>query len=393
MDKDFLDQKSDEWLVAALLSEDEDLRNAVASFIMETHGPDLERYLRKKLPRVWADQALSEVWAGFYQTLQRQGVRESIGQLLGSISKNKRSDTVDVMQRETQFEADIPYELAGLEQVEESVELGELATYLLGLPYEDSVLTSCERIVWALEKQYQFPRDVISRILGKSRDTLNTHFSNAKKRILQRVMSDEYMPRYWHDNPFMIRDPHFSDSAVIIENFGSWFLPRLTPEEIKPLGLPKVELERNFGAMLMVPRWKKGGGSNTEYGKLSLLLVRQETQDQWSKEVGRIKRHPEANRFRFPEACLVDLDVDNGYIDLSVQTLVELWPDLDPPEHSDNTYLAVHNVPVLVPIMLGTWDPGLYFDPDVNDGGTAYDRWPFLPTDEDWGSSDFYSPV
>lgn len=59
-------------------------------------------------------------------------------------------------------------------------------------------------------------------------------------------------------------------------------------------------------------------------------------------------------------------------------SLIEMWPDLDGPEYSDNTWLAVHKVSTVVPVTYAAIDEGLYDDPDIFDGETAWDRWPFL---------------
>jgi DNA-directed RNA polymerase specialized sigma24 family protein len=383
MDYDFYDNKGDEWSVAALLSDDQELRNAVAEYLMAKHNPDLIRYLRKRLPKSWAELAISEVWAGFYRTIQSQGVRESIGQLLGGIAKYKWVDMMKLRERERQLEADIPYELASMTTVEDMVELDELTEYKIGVPYGNSVLTPCQRVIWALERQYEFPREIISRILGKSRGTLDTHMSQANHKVKAEIEAERDRPMYWHDNPFAAERRSMSDAAVIVENFGSWLIPQLTPEEIEPLGLRQVELAQNYHALLIVPRWKRAA-SDTEYGQLSLLLVRREAKDQWKKEVGRIERNPEAKRFRFPEACMVDLDVDNGSINLSVQMLVEIWPDIDSTEYSGHTYLSTHHSPLLVPITLGEWHPSMYLDPEHNQEVTVYERWPFVPHDETW---------
>jgi DNA-directed RNA polymerase specialized sigma24 family protein len=384
MPEDALDQKSDAWLVAALLSEDENDSATAAHAIVEMHGPDLLRYLNRKLPKDWAEQGLAEVWLAFFETLQRSGLKTTIGQLLGGIAQKRRADLVDQLTRERRFEADLPYELAGAADVELSVEDEEIENYRVGVAYGESVLTSCEQMLWALAVQYGFSNDVISRIVGKSRDTLNTHFSNAHQKVKAQIRAADYAPPTWRANPFPVKDRPDTERAVIIENFESWFLPSLTPEEIKPLGMPAAELQRDYSALLIVPRWQGPEAHETAYGNLSLLLVRQDAQAAWRKQVGRIRRHPDAKRYRFPEACLVNLDVDNGYLHLEVQTLAELWPDLDAPAVSDRTFLALHNVPVLVPVMLGAWDPDLYLDPDLNHGGTAYDRWPFLPAADSW---------
>lgn len=76
--------------------------------------------------------------------------------------------------------------------------------------------------------------------------------------------------------------------------------------------------------------------------------------------------------------------MDNGYLRLDVQSLVEIWPHLNVPENFGRTFLSVYGALGVVPVMLSAWDPDLYLDPDRNDGGTAYDRWPFLPDADTW---------
>lgn len=119
-------------------------------------------------------------------------------------------------------------------------------------------------------------------------------------------------------------------------------------------------------------------GEGAEYGGLDLLLVRNEDHKRWYQEVTRIQRRPHGRTFRFPDACLVALNVDNGFLSLEVMSLIEIWPDLDSPEHSNNTWVSMHNVPVVVPIMYSPLDEGMYDDPEIFNGGTAWDRWPFL---------------
>jgi DNA-directed RNA polymerase specialized sigma24 family protein len=382
-DYDFYDNQGDEWLVAALLSDDQPQRNAVAEYLMAKHNSELKKQLRG-FSRDEIDETLSDVWSGFYQTLHGPGVQASIRQLLGGILRNKKADRLALRYREQQFEADEPIDVASPLDVESLVELRERLEYSLGLSYGNSSLTPCQQVVWTLEVQYQLPRSVMSRILGKSRGTLSTHMSDAYQTVDEQMRRQQDRPQHWHENPFARENHTMTESAVIVENFSHWLIPQLTPDEIAPLGVQQAELAQHYRAMLMVPRWKKGSTSGTDYGKLSLLLVRREAVKQWRDEEARVVRNPQSRRFHFPEACLVDLDVEDDTVALSVQTLVEIWPDLDALEHSDNLYLSSHKTSSLVPVTLGVWDPSLYFDPTVNDGGTAYDRWPFLPSDEEW---------
>lgn len=382
-----LADKSDVWLVDALRSADEADRNAATAHIMEAHTPQLRAFMRKKLSAAWAEDALNDTWLAFYAAVRRSGVETSIGQLLGGIATHKRADKVAYVAQEKRVEADLPYDLddpwdsigaANDVDVVGEVEADEARDYLLGLPYGQSVLTPCERMLWALEKQYEYPRETIARILGKGRDTLNTHLSNAHLKVRRFLHRGDYAPETWDDNPFPNRNPHFSDQVVIIESFESWFLPRLNEEELEPLGMSAEELEENYTSLLLVPRWKASERDATEYGGLDLLLIRKDDTAQWRKEAGRLMRNPAAKRFRFPATCLIHLDVDNGLLKLEPQTLIEIWPDLDPEEQSDNVFLSVHNVPGVVPVMFSPLDEGLYDDPDIFNGGTAWDCWPFL---------------
>lgn len=59
-------------------------------------------------------------------------------------------------------------------------------------------------------------------------------------------------------------------------------------------------------------------------------------------------------------------------------SLITMIPDLDAAEHSDDTWLAVHKVPTLVPVTYAAIDEGLYDDPEYFGVETVWDRWPFL---------------
>lgn len=68
------------------------------------------------------------------------------------------------------------------------------------------------------------------------------------------LRNEEYQAHEWTDNPFPNNDTVLTKDAAIIENFSSWFLPRLTEEEIAPLGVAKAELSEHYSGLLMVPR-------------------------------------------------------------------------------------------------------------------------------------------
>ena len=58
----------------------------------------------------------------------------------------------------------------------------------------------------------------------------------------------------------------------------------------------------------------------------------------------------------------------DDFLNLEVMSLISMTPDLDAAEHSDNTWLAVHKVPTLVPVTYAAFDEGLYDDPEYFGG-------------------------
>jgi len=312
----------------------------------------------------------------------RVATPDAIGAYLGGIARNKRADKVTFLAKENRLEEDVPDFEDGIGDEEGGFEdesgNGAMRDYLVALPYGSSLLTPCQRMLWALTSQHNLPIATASRILGKSSETLHAHISAARKAVKKHVNLNDLPPKVWEDNPFPTNNQKLPDDAVIIENFSSWFLPRLTEDEAAPLGLPPDELAEHYSALLVVPRWKSDEGNDTEYGGLDLLLVRNEDHAQWYKEVTRIQRRPHGKSFRFPEACHVTLNIKDGFLNLEVMSLIAMIPDLDSAEHSDNTWLAVHKVPTLVPVTYAAIDEGLYDDPEYFGDETAWDRWPFI---------------
>ena len=202
------------------------------------------------------------------------------------------------------------------------------------------------------------------------------------RRIKKRIHEHDYRVIPWNENPFALRPQYTPEDAIIVEQFSAHFMPQFNPEELKPLGMDLAELNEHYSANLVIPRWqgmeeekKRQQEDEQEDDKpdsFLLLVVRNDDQDEWKNIAKQIARNPRRRDFLFPEVCLVELKIDNGYFNLEVQTLVEVIPDLDPPDVSnipgledevisDRTVLSMHKPFGLVPVIIRVLGPGLVY--------------------------------
>ena len=167
---------------------------------------------------------------------------------------------------------------------------------LTELPYGDLFLAPCERLDIGTGSTIQTSGAFISRLLDKSGDTLNTNWSTATQEIGRQIRANDYRPTMWEDNPFVLRPQHRSEDATVVEQFRDAFIPNLSPDELKPLGIDLEELKKNYLATLLVPRWMKAETQQSDYGRLSLLLVETEAMEEWKTQARKLVRNPLTKR-------------------------------------------------------------------------------------------------
>jgi DNA-directed RNA polymerase specialized sigma24 family protein len=386
-----LSRKSD-LALAEVLKKSEEPRevNLALEILQERHQAKIKKFLRQKLPSEWVDDIEQEIWFGFYNYVCVKEIDKGVPNLLGTIARNKRVDAIKRLSAERAIEHDLPDEdygdaariLETGQTIEEIIQqeldwMREKSLPDVPLqfpPLIDSVLTDCQRVLWVLSEFHDYPPATAAKLLGKTRNNLYAHTFNAKQRITDFVYSEEFqlaqenqkLPQIWQPN---VRPEH----ATVIESFTEQIKPKLTPDEIRPLGLTLQELHDNYVASLVLPRWFNQDGE-VDSTPPSFLLTRKPDWETMAHLFERLKRDPEDLPDEFPEQCMIRVNVDDGNLSLRVEPMLQIIPDDPELSVEPDTYLSIHSARAKIAVIFGFYESSLY-TPEL------CARWPFVRPD------------
>ena len=368
-------KKSDEELLAALRGEDPQEIDLAMQTLQTKYGDMVKNYAYKMVKwHTWVepDDIVQESFIGFYKYVRGKNVKKGVRSLLMGIAHNKCVDALKKQEHERKLENDIP--LSEQTDVEEYLEREELSESIEQLPFI-SPLSDCQRVVLVMRGLYQYSPRVVARLMGKSRGTIDSHFSAANKRVEVYLKSEEYeLDIASKDWPRAASYAEIQKPSLVVERFANLITPRFTSEELKPLGLAIEEFRANYVASVMLP-WEPPQKGKPGY--LSMVLTRRQDLESMQSMLKRLSKDRKNPDELSPEECLLKVDIDNKNIVLTVEQMVEFLPE---PEEwrgsplSDNTYMLFHSPRMNIPVTLGFFDRSLY-TPDL------YERWPFLTED------------
>jgi hypothetical protein len=291
--------------------------------------------------------------------------------LLKTIAFRRCAEEIKKQEKERKFEENIPLPEESGQQV--FLEKKEIDQFVRQLPFA-APLSECPRVVFALRGLYEYPPRVVARLIGKSRGTVDTHYSNAKTKVREYLKGRDYeldvASRKWPWTAYRLAQ---QAPSLVVERFANCVTPQLTPDELEPLGLTVEEFQNNYVASLMLP-WEPIESEELRYP--SLVLTRRPEWDNMQEMFAQLKKDRHAADQISPEECLLklDVDVDNEHIILSVEQILEFFPEPEgwaEKEISENTYLSVHLPKLTIPVSFGFFDRSL-FTPEL------HKRWPFL---------------
>jgi RNA polymerase sigma factor (sigma-70 family) len=368
-------EKSDEWLVEALRGDDPQEVDSAMRDLQARYEAEVRRYAYHRIAgHSWVDldDVVQETFTGFYKYIKGHKVDVGVRALLLRIAKYKCADAINKQEKERKFEYGIP--LPGESGTAVFLEMRERDQFARQLPFT-SPLSECQRVVFALRSLYEYPPRVVARLLGKERGTVDTHLSAANKRVREYLQSMDYeldvASRNWPWTKYRMAE---KPPGLVVERFANCISPQLTADELKPLGLTAEEFQNNYVTSLMLP-WAPIDESE-EPRRPFLILTQRMEWDSMQEMFVQLKKDPRATDQISPEECLLklDADLDNEYIILSVEQILEFFPE---PENwaekdiSENTYISVHHPKLTIPVSLGFFDRSL-LTPEV------HERWPFL---------------
>lgn len=372
-------EQSDVYLVGALQSEHPvEVESAMSAF-QAKYRTQLEHYVRRSLPLDWVEDVLQEIWIGFYRRASVERI-ENPAALLKRIARNKRVDAVRRLRVERAIESDLlapedekdgqPGGAASAEEIltqaeQRTVEEQQLDC-LAQAPFMASVFSDCERVLWILRAFYGYPSRIISRLIGKQINNVDSHYRYARQRLYQYFQSEEFSLAVAHPAlPRVLAYALEKRASVVVDRFAQQVVPQFTPDELKPLGLTQETFQEQYVASLMMPWWYE---ANQEFktNLPSLLLTQRTDWKRFQHLLKQLAKHPERTDLEFPEECLIHVDVKDDFIQLSVQVLVEMVAS-----DENSTYVSMHKPHTIMPMILASWDTSLYTS-------VVHKRWPFL---------------
>ena len=372
-------KKSDDWLVGAIRSNNPQQISLALETLETRYGASLRKQaysILKKGGWIEPDDIVQEVFLGFMKTVRVHDVREGVKQLLRSITHNKCMDAIKLQNREMELEGDIP--ISEYQGVEINLEKNELRQFAHQLPFT-AKLSECQRLVLSLRTLHEYPPVVVARLMGKSRGTIDTHFSKANERLIDYFEGQEYeVDLASLQQPSIEGFVRLPKASLVVEMFANPINPHFTTDELKPLGLDAEEFHTHYIASLIMP-WEPADKKG-ELGQPSLLLTRRTEWQEMVEMFNRLKQDKNDTDQLSPEQCLIKVDIDaNDNFLLNVEQILEILPEPETwkgSDRSDGTRLSVHRPKVNIPVTLGFFDTGLY-TPEL------HQRWPFLPEESD----------
>lgn len=380
-----MQNRSDGWLLDVLRGDDLTDVDAAMRALQARYRNKVRSYLARKLPPQWLDDIEQKIWLDIYRQARIREIRD-LAAYLGGMMRNVRAREVskrrDERACEMDFDAEAPSDniahWTSSPSIEEQLAADEaymVQTHQLDLlqqlPFIDLELSDCQRVYWLLRAIYRYPSKVVGRLLGRSVNNIDVQTKKSRTLLKQYFASDAFqaalaqaqLPQVWTPRP----NPQ---SGVVVERFAEAIVPQLSEDELKPLGLTQAELQQHYVASLILPRWQVDAEMNL--GGIAMLLARRGDWADWQELCARLARGEGRVDEYIREECFLNLEIEDGYIHVDIHPLVELIPEINEEQLStDNTYLAIHGVRRVVPVMLGFFDASLY-TPEI------LSRWPFV---------------
>jgi hypothetical protein len=201
----------------------------------------------------------------------------------------------------------------------------------------------------------QYDRSVTARLLGRDEQVISSTLSSTESRIRRYRDSEAYKidRAYWEtEGATLSRQTDIQ--KLTVERFAKPMIPRLTAEELKPLGLAVEDFERNYVASWILPGM--GAREESTNWELLLLLTRRHQWDlmqDYTRSSSRLRKLDDWARlqpdlweeerakmaamaefgiwidheyFTRPEEYLIAVTVDHGDIVLTPQGTLALHP-------------------------------------------------------------------
>lgn len=189
---DNVSEKSEEGIIKALRGEDPEEIDLAMRTLESEYGSQIKNYALKMVRwHRWVkpDDIVQEAFVGFYKYVRGKEVKKGVRPLLMSIAHNKCVDALKRQERERKFENNIslPEQMG----TEEYIERMELNQFVGQLPFT-SPLSDCQRVILVMRGLFLYSPLVVARLMGKSRGTIDTHLSDANKRVKEYLNSEDY---------------------------------------------------------------------------------------------------------------------------------------------------------------------------------------------------------
>lgn len=329
--------KSDEWLAEVLQRGDPQDIDLALQILHDRYQAKLERRLIGKFPEDWVETVIQNIWISFYNEVKVKGITKQVSSLLGKIAKRREIDAIRQRQAERRIENDIPINWGddedGLqievldEPFEEQIDKRVQLRFLRQIPFIDSVLSDCERVLWILREQLGYPSITVGRLTGKQSYTVHSALYTARKKAKEFIESEEYeLSLATQELRGLISSPSLQSGSLVVERFSNCITPHLTPDEIKPLGMTNEELQANYAASLLLP-WEPD--QDDEMGGPSLILTRKTDWTKMQDTFKRLRKNRTETEYLSPEECLLKIDRDNENIILTVEQMLEFLLESD----------------------------------------------------------------
>lgn len=212
----------------------------------------------------------------------------------------------------------------------------------------DTQLTDCQRVAWTMVQRFEFDRDVVARLMGKKRADIDQAISNANARLITYRDSGDYdvdLAHWEMTVKQLVSMGHQLSQGKIatIERFLNPKTPRLTADELRPLGISVEEFERTFVTSL---RLTQSNGAEGKPGEVALVVMWRGEYVAYNSflirasELLRRSKHPflwsdfRGENFsnlgvRQPDEYLISIEIDDGNFRLTPSREVSVVPSFE----------------------------------------------------------------
>lgn len=271
--------KTDVWLAEVIRQGDSaEASDQAMRILQERFQQRLQSYVAQKLPYDWVEEVVQEVWLGFYRYVKVKEIKQDVPNLLWGIARRKRADAVAKLTAERNIEQNLlPSDELTVEQ-QSSIDIPihdliinkEDRQFIRQIPFT-SVLSDCERVLWVLRENYEYPVAIVSRLTGKNSQNIYSSLYNARKRVSKYLKSEDH--DVWLANRFDEENLHPQERKPIIslEQFSDLLVPVFSTDELQSLGVTAEAFATNYQVSVALPLLHQSG-MLSEVGQLNLVL-------------------------------------------------------------------------------------------------------------------------